>query len=241
MRTQRPSAARSSACAPLDVFPRPRQRGHRIDHGRQDAPRRPELRQGQRIDPFARSGGPAHRPQITIEHDDAGGARRREAVGIRSAEPAAQRGPERRADLPQELEIVRGERGVVVVAIGLDPAPASECVAARDDRLVADPDRPQHFVPARRARPGRRPSRRSGSQSGSHAAPARPSPRSRHRRTRARADARRRGRSRARRRRRRRRWLRRRRAASTSGRTRSPLAARRAPRAAATRSPGSTR
>src|SRR5947209_470641 len=43
------------------------------------------------------------------------------------------------------------ERGVVVVSVRLEEAPAPERVAAGDDRLVADPNRPQYLVPARRA------------------------------------------------------------------------------------------
>jgi hypothetical protein len=70
----------------------------------------------------------------------------------RAADPTAQRGSERRADLREELEILLGERGVVLVSVRLDPAPAPEPVPAGDGRLVANSDRPQHLVPARRAR-----------------------------------------------------------------------------------------
>jgi hypothetical protein len=67
-----------------------------------------------------------------------GVARDEEAFGDSAGVEPSENGPDDVALAPREL----------VRAAGLDPPPATECVATRDDCLVADSDPPQDFIPA---------------------------------------------------------------------------------------------
>ena len=153
----------------------------------------------------------------------------------------SQRRAERGRDAREQLEILVLEAAVGAVAVGLDPAPAAERVAAGHRRDVADPDGPHRLIPARRAREvaaglGAH-ARRGIGAAGEHVLGREPVGRS----TRARVIGRRRRRSRAARSR----WpaaaSRDRPAASTSDQSRSPAADRRPPRDAASRSQDPTR
>ena len=94
-----------------------------------------------------------------------GGLGARRALA-RNHQTAAKRRAETTADTREELEVAGVEPAIRFVAVGLDPSPAAERVAARDRCDVADTDRPHDLVPAARDVRGHRRSRCSGSPAG---------------------------------------------------------------------------
>ncbi len=71
---------------------------------------------------------------------------------ILAARPRRSTAPRLRLIVREQFEVVAVESAIAVVTICLDPAPASERVTARSNGGVADPDRSQDLLPARRAR-----------------------------------------------------------------------------------------
>ena len=194
------------------------------------------------FDPSASGSGGAALAEVGPEHDHARRAWFDDVSVVPGGEATSQHCAEAAADGGEQFEVVAVESAIASSRYALDPAPAPERVTARSSGGVADPDRSQDLLPARRAReistglgargcPQRRARRATSCFAAKSSArvlelerPAKLRARSRVRRSRSAGEA-----------------CSDRRTASTSDRSRSPDGARRSPRAGSTHSRKSTR
>jgi hypothetical protein len=108
-----------------------------------------QARRRERVEPGARSRGPAGDPQVCFEHDH---PRRRIGLSAascgRGGEVATKRGAQIGADAREQIQFLVVERPIASITVGLDPSPAAEPIPTGDRRDITDADRPHDLVPA---------------------------------------------------------------------------------------------